>query len=52
MNSIKRIVKQYRNMNDFVFGSLYIREGHNRIYIHGRQKKTPRDALFMVVEWI
>jgi len=48
----KPVMKQFRNRNDFLFGSFYIDQGHNWISIHGRLKDKECDSQFMRIEWI
>jgi hypothetical protein len=47
----KRVVTQYRNVDDFLFGSWSVRTGHGRLEIAGRLKDTWEWARFMVIEW-
>ena len=49
---MKKTVIQYRNKNDFRFGSFYVITGFNWVEIHGRLKKQDSDSIFIKIVWI
>jgi hypothetical protein len=44
---MKKTIRQYRNKNDFIFGSFKVRTGSAWMQITGKLKKTGKDTVFM-----
>lgn len=47
VKKMKKTIRQYRNKNDFKFGSFHVRTGDTWMQISGKLKKTGKDSVFM-----